>query len=289
MLGTAWSLSVERIAPRSSATTFNPASASSLARMPPVQPSPTMTASTSFNLVAMSSSSAHVRDADGCGWKFLVAIFLDILPMHRDRAGKTDQPPARLVAVAAIDRVGEHPLHDRLVQRGPEHTGGQSIVEAQLAGGERHEHVLALLVIEPVERFAIRLAAMGIGCFDAGAIELRRRQRQLVALAREAELPWPLHVKTLALTPAAGERAVDKDVDADIGALRSEIVGGHHVVDQRLDERRFLQIQERVAWTGCIRSGGRRSTLLRLGIRRQTDGGGGGAPDHGALEKVAAA
>src|SRR6185503_17864593 len=118
---------------------------------------------------------------------------------------------------------------------------------------------------------------------------LCRRQRQLVALAREAELPWPLHVKALALAPAAGERTVDKDVDADIGALGSEIVGGHHVVDQRLDERRFLKIQERVAWAGCIRSGGRRSTLLCLGIRRQTDGGGGGAPDDGALEKVAAA
>jgi hypothetical protein len=60
MLGTAKSLSVERMAPRSSATTFNPASVSSFARMPPVQPSPTMTASTSFSLVAMSSSSAHV-------------------------------------------------------------------------------------------------------------------------------------------------------------------------------------------------------------------------------------
>src|SRR6476659_11178977 len=111
--------------------------------MPPVQPSPTMTASTSFNLVAMSSSSAHVGDADGIGWKFLVAILLDILPMHRNRAGKADQPPARLVAIAAVDRVGEHALHHRLIKSVPEHARGQPIVEAQLAGGQCYQHLLA--------------------------------------------------------------------------------------------------------------------------------------------------
>src|SRR5258707_11492295 len=104
--------------PRSSATTFNPASANSLARMPPVQPSPTMTASTSFIFVAMSSPSAHVRDADGIGGEFLVAKLLDVLPMHRDRAGEADQPPARLVAIAAVDRVREHAFHHRLVDGG---------------------------------------------------------------------------------------------------------------------------------------------------------------------------
>src|SRR3977135_3583906 len=119
--------------------------------MPPVQPSPTMTASLSFNLVAMSSSSAHVGDADGIGRKFLVAILLDILPMHRDRAGESDQSPARLVAVAAVDRVGEHALHHRLVHGGPEHARGEPGVEAQLAGGNCHEHRLGTLVSEPVD------------------------------------------------------------------------------------------------------------------------------------------
>src|SRR6516164_4754042 len=52
-IGTAKSFSGLRIAPRSSATTLSPASVNSFARMPPVQPSPTMTASTSFNFVAI--------------------------------------------------------------------------------------------------------------------------------------------------------------------------------------------------------------------------------------------
>src|SRR3954470_15928911 len=53
MLGTEKSFSVERIAPRSSATTFSPASANSLLRIPPVQPRPTTTTSTSLSFVTM--------------------------------------------------------------------------------------------------------------------------------------------------------------------------------------------------------------------------------------------
>ena len=64
---------------------------------------------------------------------------------------------------------------------------------------------------------------------------------------------------------------------------------GHHVIDQRLDERRFLQVQERVARTAGIRSGDRRGALLRLRALRQIHGGGGGTSDDSALEKVAPA
>src|SRR5262245_52002030 len=106
--------------PRSSATTFSPASLSSLDRMPPVQPSPTTTTSTSFSLVAMSSSSAQIRDAEDVGGVFLAAIFFDVLAMHRNHAREADHFPAGLVAVAAVDRVGEHALHHGLVDGGPE-------------------------------------------------------------------------------------------------------------------------------------------------------------------------
>src|SRR6267378_3374908 len=83
--GTEKSASVLRWPPRSRATTFKPAALSSLASMPPVQPSPTMTTSTSFSLVVMSSSlSAHVRDADGVDRVFLVAVLLDVLVVDRD-------------------------------------------------------------------------------------------------------------------------------------------------------------------------------------------------------------
>src|SRR5262250_272023 len=62
-------------------------------------------------------------------------------------------------------------------------------------------------------------AAMGIGRCDAGAIELRGRERQLVALARHAHLPRPLHIEPLTLAPGARERAVNVDVDADLGTF----------------------------------------------------------------------
>src|SRR5260370_42171016 len=99
MFGTAKSFSVERIAPRSSATTFSPALASSLLKIPPVQPSPTTTTSTSLSFVTISVPSAHVRDAEGIvGGKFLVLVFLPVLPMHRHPARKTHQLPTGLVA-----------------------------------------------------------------------------------------------------------------------------------------------------------------------------------------------
>src|SRR6516165_7091431 len=247
-IGTAKSFSGLRIAPRSSATTLSPASVNSFARMPPVQPSPTMTASTSFNFVAILPPSAHVRDADGVGGEGLVAIFLDVLAMHRDHPGETDQPPAHFVAVAAIDRSREHPFDDALIHGGAEHADGKPSVEP----------------------LAVGLAAMGIGRCDAGAIELRGRERQLVALARHAHLPRPLHIEPLALAPGACERAVDVDVDADLGAFGCELVRWHHVIDQRLDESSLVEVQELVA-LGRRWGGG----LLRLRARSRNGGCGG--------------
>src|SRR5205823_13820306 len=129
-----------RIPPRSSATTFNPSSVNSFASMPPVQPRPTMTTSTSFILVAMSSSgSTHVRDAERIGGVFLVAKLLDVLIMHGDNSGEADDLPARLVPVAAVDRVGEHAFHHGLIHRGEENARGRSVFESNLAGLERSE------------------------------------------------------------------------------------------------------------------------------------------------------
>src|SRR6266702_4092880 len=96
-------------------------------------PPRTRTTSTSFSLVVMSFSlSAHVRDADGVDRVLLVAILLDVLIVHRDHAGEADQLPARLVAIAAVDRVGEHALHDVLVQRGEENARGRPVSKATL-------------------------------------------------------------------------------------------------------------------------------------------------------------
>src|ERR1700761_5470452 len=102
--------------PRSSATTFMPASVSSLARIPPVQPRPTMTTSTSLSLVTMAPPSAQIRDAERFCREWLAAIVRDVIAMHGDRAGEADDRPAGLVAVAAVDRVGIHAFDHGLIQ-----------------------------------------------------------------------------------------------------------------------------------------------------------------------------
>src|SRR5438445_11074052 len=101
--------------------------------MPPVQPRPTMTTSTSFILVAMSSSdSTHVRDAERIDGVFLVAKLLDVLIMHDDNSKKADDLPTRLVPVATVDRIKEHAFHDGLIHRGEEDEGWRSVFENNL-------------------------------------------------------------------------------------------------------------------------------------------------------------
>src|SRR5450756_1728968 len=132
--------------------------------MPPVQPRPTMTTSTSFSLVAMSSSvSAHVRDAEGIDRVFPVAKLLDVLIMHGDHSGEADQLPARLVPVAAVHRVREHAFHDVLIQRGKEHSRRRPVFESHLAGLEIKQKLLALALGDLVETLAEGLDAERIG------------------------------------------------------------------------------------------------------------------------------
>src|SRR5712671_7469452 len=143
--------------------------------MPPVQPSPTMTTSTSLSFVVMARPSAHVRNAERRGRERLAAIFLHMIAMHRDDAGKADDRPSRLVAVAAVDRVGIHALDYGLIKRGPEHPRRQPVVEGDPGGGQTGQNFLALRALDAVERFAPGFAAMRVGGLDAGAIKLRRR------------------------------------------------------------------------------------------------------------------
>src|SRR4051812_23624606 len=110
--------SVSRQRPRSRPTTCKPASASSLARMVPVKPTPTTTASTGFSLVAMSvfPYEQHMlgmsvliehrlafEDVDDRDRQRVVrhAVLLDVLRIDGGDAGKADQLPADLLAVAA--------------------------------------------------------------------------------------------------------------------------------------------------------------------------------------------
>src|SRR5262249_57743375 len=57
---------------------------------------------------------------------------------------------------------------------------------------------------------------------------------------------------------------------ADVGGLGGEVVGWHHVIDQRLDESRLVEVEELVA-LGRRLGGG----LLRLRARSRNGGCGG--------------
>src|SRR5258706_454094 len=203
--------------------------------MPPVQPRPTMTTSTSFSLVATSfSPSAHVRDADGVDRVFLVAILLDVLIVHRDPPGEADHLPARLVAVAAVDRVREHALHDVLVPRREENARGRPVFERDLAGPQTLEKFLALALADLVEALAVSLDAERIGRGDARAVELGGSERELVALARHALLPGALHVEAGAPPPpprggAGGGGGGGRPGAPGGGGGPPDPVGGHRV------------------------------------------------------------
>src|SRR5436305_3913782 len=125
-----------------------PASVSSLARMPPLQPNPTMTTSTSLSFVVMARPSTHVRDAERLVRERPAAILLDVIAMHRDDAGKADDGPARLVAVAAIDRIGIHAFDHGLIQHCPERAHRQPVIERDFTAGQADQHLLALRVLD---------------------------------------------------------------------------------------------------------------------------------------------
>src|SRR3982074_1438934 len=80
--------------------------------MLPVQPMPTMTASTSFNRVAICPApSREVRDGLRLHHVPPVAGLLHHPGADTRRARRAAPPRAGLVAVAAIERIGEEALH----------------------------------------------------------------------------------------------------------------------------------------------------------------------------------
>src|ERR1700722_21033112 len=93
--------------------TFMPDLASSAARMPPAAPTPTMT--TSVLVMAMASApprvvGARLQPDDGHARERFAALHVGRRE-HRLGAREIHLPPPREVAVAAVDGVGEQPLH----------------------------------------------------------------------------------------------------------------------------------------------------------------------------------
>src|SRR5258705_8090202 len=145
-----------RSGPRSSPTTVRPALVNSRARIVPVQPMPTMTASTSFKRVAIAPS-RKVGDRLRVDEIALVAILIDAVGVQRRQARIADHLPRRLVAIAPIDRIGKEAFHHQVDER-VEELPAVELAELRLAGFERLERVLALLRAEPMEVLAVDLA-----------------------------------------------------------------------------------------------------------------------------------
>src|SRR6185437_15819525 len=154
-----------------------------------VQPKPTSTTSTGGSRVAMSgilharaiaAEQAHRRH------RVALAVLVDFRDVVVARSGKADQLPPGKIAVSTVHRIGEKPL-DRVLQ------------QLVLFGG-----------IELGER---TLAILAAPCIDVGyprAVELRRRQLELIALFLRALFPRTLHVPGLGAAIGTGELPIDE-------------------------------------------------------------------------------
>src|SRR5262245_31222794 len=172
MVGSTKSFPGTRSGPRSRPTTVRPALVNSRARIEPVQPMPTMTASTSFKRVAMAiAPSRKVGDRLWLDEIAPVAILIDAVGVERRQARIADHLPGGLVAIAAIDWISQEAFHHQVDER-IEELPAIEIAELGLAALERLERVLALLRAEPMEVLAMNLAHPIVGCCDADTDEL---------------------------------------------------------------------------------------------------------------------
>src|SRR5260370_10371626 len=110
-----------------------------------------MSTSYSWSFVVMARPSTHVGDADRLGRERLASIFLHVIAMHGNDAGKTDDRPSCLVAIAAIDRVGVDAFDHGLIKRRPENPHRHPLVERYFAGGHTDQYLLALRDFNPVK------------------------------------------------------------------------------------------------------------------------------------------
>src|SRR5215471_13814192 len=198
-----------RSGPRSSPTTCRPALVSSRAMMLPVQPMPTMTASTSFKRVVMAPSSRKVRDRLRRHGVSLVAVLLDQVGVGRGQARKADHLPRHLVAIAAVDRIGKEAFHGDVEER-VEKLLAVEIDELGLALVEHLDRLFALALRKTVKILALGLTGPRVDRHDAGGEELARRQRQLIAVLGPGLAERTTTIELCAAAPRAGELAIDE-------------------------------------------------------------------------------
>src|SRR5690348_971925 len=116
------------------AMTSSPSSVSSLARIQPVQPSPTITTSFRGNFFAMCLSlgcpAGRAHDADRRQRETLI-VTVDPVEIVVARAREADHFPRNHVAITAVDRIGKKALLHVLEDLGKKRLG-IAVVEFQL-------------------------------------------------------------------------------------------------------------------------------------------------------------
>src|SRR5262247_1198802 len=270
-------------------TTLRPDSASSLARIVPVTPTPTTTTSTGFSLVAIAASSVesgqehvlrmavlvgrdrvalHVRDRY---WLGVVghAVPLDVLAVRGGDTGKAHELPRDLVAVAAVDRVGEEAL-DRVREQQIEEERPRQRRERELSGLELRKDLVLLCDLQLRKGLLKAEHAGGIHLRNRRAVDLLRRERRLIPLLRRSFGPRSLAVVARHRAPRTGELLVDEVGDPGLLRSRSELVGRDEARDGGLDEldlwrsQVHVRLRQRCRGLGSLRSCPVR--VLRLGV-----------------------
>src|ERR1700733_11415632 len=127
------SVAVSRHGPRSSATTFKPASHSCCPMMAPVQPNPTNTASTGLRVVATSSLPARAALESDRRKRHTLAVASYPIRIVIVSAWKTDHFPCAHILVAAVYWIGEVAFFGILQKHGEERFGVDSTVELHVA------------------------------------------------------------------------------------------------------------------------------------------------------------
>src|SRR5580692_1138763 len=127
------SVGVSRHGPRSSATTFKPASQSCCPMMAPVQPKPTNTASTGLRVVAILSLPARAALESDRGERYRLAVASYPILVVVVSPWKADHFPRAHVLVAAIDGIGKVALFGILQKHGKKRFGVDAAIELHIA------------------------------------------------------------------------------------------------------------------------------------------------------------
>src|ERR1051325_1091504 len=241
------------------ATTLSPARVSASARIEPVQPSPTMTASTGGNLRVIGpgppqkaplAAALSARRPFGAALdanrrqRIGLVVALHPVAVVVARTREADHFPANHVAVAAIDRIGEEPLF-RVLQQKVEELRSADAFELQAAVFERADDLVLVFVGERSEDLpGLCRAAMLVERGKCGPVLLGGCFRRLHSLLWRPVLERPSHVEALCAAIRAGKLPVDEHGTAGVLAAGEFRVGRDQPADQRLDRAAFLGGEE---------------------------------------------